>query len=96
MSTIEIPFAESRIPYWAVEQLQPSRTALALNLLTQDVFTVYAPKIREQRIIRGGRTKVISALSPATPCTGAGCKLAFMPDCQSSPNREATERSSVN
>jgi transcriptional antiterminator RfaH len=64
MSTIEIPFAESRIPYWAVAQLQLSRTALALNLLTQEGFTVYAPKIREQRIIRGRRTKVISALFP--------------------------------
>ena len=63
MSTI-IPFAESRIPYWAVAQLQPSRTALALNLLAKEGFTVYAPKIREQRIIRQRRTKVISALFP--------------------------------
>jgi transcriptional antiterminator RfaH len=63
MSTI-IPFAESRIPYWAVAQLQPSRTALALNLLAKEGFTVYAPKVRERRLIRGRRTKVISALFP--------------------------------
>jgi hypothetical protein len=64
MSTINIPLLESRIPDWAVAQLQPSRTVLALNLLTQEGFTVYAPKIREQRLIWGRRTKVISALFP--------------------------------
>jgi transcriptional antiterminator RfaH len=64
MSTIDIPFPESPTAYWTVAQLQPSRTALALNLLTQEGFTVYAPKIREQRLIRGRRTKVISALFP--------------------------------
>jgi hypothetical protein len=37
---------------------------LALNLLAKEGFTVYAPKIREQRLIRGRRTKVISALFP--------------------------------
>ena len=64
MSTIDIPFSESQIPYWAVAQLQPSRTALALNLLAKEGFAVYAPNMREQRLIRGRRTKVISALFP--------------------------------
>jgi transcriptional antiterminator RfaH len=64
MSTIDILFPDSSTAYWAVAQLQPSRTALALNLLTQEGFTVYAPKIRERRVIRGRRTKVISALFP--------------------------------
>jgi transcriptional antiterminator RfaH len=64
MSAIDIPFCESRIPYWTVAQLQPSHTALALNLLTQEGFTVYAPKIRERRVIRGHHRKVISALFP--------------------------------
>jgi hypothetical protein len=64
MSTIDTSFDESRIPYWAVAQLQPSRTALTLNLLTQEGFTAYAPKIHEHRIIRGRRTRVITALFP--------------------------------
>jgi transcriptional antiterminator RfaH len=64
MSTIDIPFPDSSTAYWAVAQLQPSRTALALNLLTQEGFTVYAPKIREQRLIRGRRARVITALFP--------------------------------
>jgi hypothetical protein len=51
MSTIDIPFSESRIPYWAVAQLQPSRTALALNLLVKEGFAIYSPKIRERRLI---------------------------------------------
>jgi hypothetical protein len=33
MSTIDIPFGESRTPYWAVAQLQPSHTALAAPLV---------------------------------------------------------------
>ena len=64
MSTIDIPFPESPTAYWTVAQLQPSRTALALNLLAKEGFTVYAPKIREQRNFRGRRTKVVSALFP--------------------------------
>jgi transcriptional antiterminator RfaH len=37
---------------------------VALNLLSETGFTVYAPKLREQRLIRGPRTNVISALFP--------------------------------
>ena len=60
MSTINTP----RILYWTVAQLQPNRTGMAMNLLAQEGFTLYAPKIREQRVIRGHRRKVISALFP--------------------------------
>jgi transcriptional antiterminator RfaH len=43
------------VVYWAVAQLQPNRTALALQMLVQGGFTVYAPKLRERRTIRGRR-----------------------------------------
>jgi hypothetical protein len=35
-----------------------------MNLLAQQGFSLYAPKVREQRVIRGQRRKVISALFP--------------------------------
>jgi transcriptional antiterminator RfaH len=50
--------------YWAVAQLVPNRTSLALHTLAQQNFTVYAPKIRELRVIRGHKTDVFSALFP--------------------------------
>src|SRR5262245_33529823 len=50
--------------YWTVAQLVPNRTSLALHMLAQQNFTVYAPKIRELRIIRGRKTEVLSALFP--------------------------------
>jgi len=50
--------------YWAVTQLVPHRTSLALHMLAQQNFTVYAPKVRERRIIRGHKTEVLSALFP--------------------------------
>jgi transcriptional antiterminator RfaH len=50
--------------YWTVAQLVPNRTSLALHALAQQNFTVYAPKIRERRIIRGYKTEVLSALFP--------------------------------
>jgi transcriptional antiterminator RfaH len=43
------------VAYWTVAQLQPNRTALALPMLAQEGFTVYAPKLRERRTIRGRR-----------------------------------------
>jgi transcriptional antiterminator RfaH len=43
------------VAYWTVAQLQPNRTALALQMLVQGGFTVYAPKLRERRTIRGRR-----------------------------------------
>jgi transcriptional antiterminator RfaH len=42
----------------------PNRTSLALHTLAQQNFTVYAPKIRELRIIRGHKTEVLPALFP--------------------------------
>src|SRR5262245_20719398 len=50
--------------YWTVAQLVTNRTSLALHLLAQQNFTVYAPKVRELRIIRGHKTEVLSALFP--------------------------------
>jgi transcriptional antiterminator RfaH len=49
---------------WTVAQLVPNRTSLALHMLAQQNFTVYAPKIRELRVIRGHKTEVLSALFP--------------------------------
>jgi transcriptional antiterminator RfaH len=50
--------------YGTVAQLVPNRTSLALHMLAQQNFTVYAPKIRELRFIRGHKTEVLSALFP--------------------------------
>jgi hypothetical protein len=41
--------------YWTAAQLQPNRERLALHMLTQERFTVYAPRLRERRTIRGRR-----------------------------------------
>jgi transcriptional antiterminator RfaH len=43
--------------YWCAAQLEPrrERARLALHLLAQEKFVVYAPKLREQRIVRGRR-----------------------------------------
>jgi hypothetical protein len=41
--------------YWTAAQLQPRRERLALHMLAQENFTVYAPKLRERRTIRGRR-----------------------------------------
>src|SRR5262245_17548740 len=50
--------------YWTAAQLVPNRTSLALHTLAHQKFTVYAPRIREQRVIRGRKTEIISALFP--------------------------------
>ena len=43
--------------YWTAAQLEPhrERARLALHLLAQEKFVVYAPKLRERRIVRGRR-----------------------------------------
>jgi hypothetical protein len=41
--------------YWTAAQLEPNRTRIALQLLAQERFTVYAPRLRERRIVRGRR-----------------------------------------
>jgi transcriptional antiterminator RfaH len=43
------------MPFWAAAQLEPNRERLALHLLTQERFTVYAPRLRVRRTIRGRR-----------------------------------------
>jgi transcriptional antiterminator RfaH len=43
------------VAYWCCAQLEPNRERLALHLLVQERFTVYAPKVRVRRIIRGRR-----------------------------------------
>jgi transcriptional antiterminator RfaH len=40
-------------PFWAVVQLQPQREAFALSMLARAEFTVYAPRLREWRSVRG-------------------------------------------
>jgi transcription antitermination factor NusG len=50
--------------YWTAAQLQPGRQALALHLLVQENFTVYVPKLRVRRTIRGRREDSESLLFP--------------------------------
>jgi transcriptional antiterminator RfaH len=52
------------VPFWACAQLEPNRTRIALHLLAQEKFTVYAPKLRERRIIRGRREVCEAPLFP--------------------------------
>ena len=53
--------------YWCAAQLEPrrERQSLALHLLAQEKFTVYAPKLRERRIVRGRRENYETFLFPA-------------------------------
>jgi transcriptional antiterminator RfaH len=50
--------------YWTAAQLQPRRERLALHMLAQENFTVYAPKLRERRTIRGRRADSEAPLFP--------------------------------
>ena len=50
--------------YWAAAQLQPRREALAAHCLTLAGFTVYTPRLREQRVLRGRRVEVNPPLFP--------------------------------
>jgi transcriptional antiterminator RfaH len=50
--------------YWTAAQLQPRREHLALHMLLQEHFTVYAPKLRERRTICGRRKDNEVALFP--------------------------------
>jgi transcriptional antiterminator RfaH len=43
------------VAYWTAAQLEPNRERIALHLLTQERFTVYAPKLRVRRTVRGRR-----------------------------------------
>lgn len=48
--------------YWACAQLQPNRTAVALRFLVLHGFEIYAPRIRERRLVRGCRVEASSPL----------------------------------
>ena len=50
--------------YWTAAQLQPNRERLALHMLTQERFTVYAPRLRERRTICGRREDREASLFP--------------------------------
>jgi transcriptional antiterminator RfaH len=41
--------------YWTAAQLEPNRERIALHLLTQERFTVYAPRLRVRRTVHGRR-----------------------------------------
>jgi transcriptional antiterminator RfaH len=43
------------VAYWTVAQLQSRSERLALHLLVQERLTVYAPRLRQRRTIRGRR-----------------------------------------
>src|SRR5262249_52363800 len=50
--------------YWAAAQLQPRREALAAHCLALAGFTVYTPRLREHRVLRGRRVEVSPPLFP--------------------------------
>jgi transcriptional antiterminator RfaH len=52
------------VAYWTAAQLEPNRERIALHLLTQERFTVYAPRLRVRRIVRGRREDSESPLFP--------------------------------
>jgi transcriptional antiterminator RfaH len=51
-------------PYWAVAQLQPQRERFAVSMLARADFTVYAPRLREWRVGRGGQRQRELSLFP--------------------------------
>ena len=50
--------------YWCAAQLQPSRDGLALNFLRQAGFEIYAPRLRERRIVQGRKVVRTPLLFP--------------------------------
>jgi transcriptional antiterminator RfaH len=52
------------MPYWSCAQLEPNRERIALLLLRQEHFTVYAPRLRVRRVIRGRREEREAPLFP--------------------------------
>src|SRR5262245_4581327 len=52
------------MPYWACARLEPRREALAAHCLGLAGFTVYTPRLREQRVLRGRRVEVNPPLFP--------------------------------
>jgi transcriptional antiterminator RfaH len=52
------------VAYWTAAQLEPNRERIALLLLAQERFTVYAPRLRVRRIVRGRREDREAPLFP--------------------------------
>jgi transcriptional antiterminator RfaH len=52
------------VAYWTAAQLEPKRERIALHLLARENFTVYAPRLRERRIVRGRREDREAPLFP--------------------------------
>src|SRR5262249_22455725 len=50
--------------YWAAAQLQPRREALTAHCLALAGFSVYTPRLREHRVLRGRRVEVNPPLFP--------------------------------
>jgi hypothetical protein len=67
--------------FWAVAQLQPQRQALALPLLEQKQFPVYAPRLRERRTVRGRREDIEAPLFPGYAFVARKGIWRSMPAC---------------
>jgi transcriptional antiterminator RfaH len=52
------------VSYWTAAQLEPNRERIALHLLAQERFTVYAPRLRVRRTVRGRREHIEAPLFP--------------------------------
>jgi transcriptional antiterminator RfaH len=52
------------MPYWACARLEPRREALAAHFLGLAGFSVYTPRLREHRVLRGRRIEVNPPLFP--------------------------------
>jgi transcriptional antiterminator RfaH len=50
--------------YWGCAQLQPNRTAVALNHLALAGYEVYHPRLRQQRVSHGRRVLATPPLFP--------------------------------
>ena len=50
--------------FWACARLEPRREALAAHFLALHGFTVYTPRLRETRVLRGRRVEVNPPLFP--------------------------------
>jgi hypothetical protein len=51
--------------YWAAARAQPQREAVAQHFLELKGFTVYLPRLREQRVRNGARSKPARSFSRA-------------------------------
>jgi transcriptional antiterminator RfaH len=52
------------VAYWTAAQLKPNRERIALHLLARENFTVYAPRLRVRRTVRGRREDHEAPLFP--------------------------------